>query len=135
MFDVSVVAATTLLIRDLHSTHFNHIWSSVRVRFRSQIAPRAPEAGKIGHTRSRFYTVFGLAIEVQGEQHAWHGPVDTPTIYLSPEVIKREPYEKSVDIWASGVILYILLVGYPPFWGANQDVFSSQIKNDTYDYP
>ncbi|CAH1119545.1 unnamed protein product [Phaedon cochleariae] len=51
---------------------------------------------------------FGLAIEVQGEQQAWFGFAGTPG-YLSPEVLKKEPYGKPVDIWACGVILYILL--------------------------
>ncbi len=62
---------------------------------------------------------FGLAIEVQGDQQAWFGFAGTPG-YLSPEVLKKEPYGKSVDIWACGVILYILLVGYPPFWDEDQ---------------
>ena len=44
---------------------------------------------------------FGLAIEVQGEQNAWYGFAGTPG-YLSPEVIKKEPYGKPVDIWACG---------------------------------
>nr|CAD2146795.1 unnamed protein product [Meloidogyne enterolobii] len=58
---------------------------------------------------------FGLAIEVKGEDEAWYGFAGTPG-YLSPEVLKKDPYGKPVDIWACGVILYILLVGYPPFW-------------------
>uniref|UniRef100_A0A6G1SQM5 calcium/calmodulin-dependent protein kinase n=1 Tax=Aceria tosichella TaxID=561515 RepID=A0A6G1SQM5_9ACAR len=77
---------------------------------------------------------FGLAIEVQGEQNAWYGFAGTPG-YLSPEVIKKEPYGKPVDIWACGVILYILLVGYPPFWDEDQYNLYSQIKNGAYDYP
>lgn len=44
---------------------------------------------------------FGLAIEVQGEQQAWFGFAGTPG-YLSPEVLKKEPYGKPVDIWACG---------------------------------
>ena len=48
--------------------------------------------------------------------------------YLSPEVLKKEPYGKAVDIWACGVILYILLVGYPPFWDEDQHRLYAQIK-------
>ncbi|XP_044736608.1 calcium/calmodulin-dependent protein kinase type II alpha chain isoform X11 [Chrysoperla carnea] len=77
---------------------------------------------------------FGLAIEVQGEQQAWYGFAGTPG-YLSPEVLKKEPYGKPVDIWACGVILYILLVGYPPFWDEDQHRLYSQIKAGAYDYP
>lgn len=77
---------------------------------------------------------FGLAIEVQGDQTAWHGFAGTPG-YLSPEVLKKEPYGKPVDIWACGVILYILLVGYPPFWDEDQHRLYSQIKAGAYDYP
>ncbi|XP_046391791.1 calcium/calmodulin-dependent protein kinase type II alpha chain isoform X7 [Ischnura elegans] len=77
---------------------------------------------------------FGLAIEVAGEQQAWFGFAGTPG-YLSPEVLKKEPYGKPVDIWACGVILYILLVGYPPFWDEDQHRLYSQIKAGAYDYP
>ncbi|XP_025267134.1 calcium/calmodulin-dependent protein kinase type II alpha chain isoform X13 [Camponotus floridanus] len=77
---------------------------------------------------------FGLAIEVQGEAQAWYGFAGTPG-YLSPEVLKKEPYGKAVDIWACGVILYILLVGYPPFWDEDQHRLYGQIKAGSYDYP
>ena len=53
--------------------------------------------------------------------------------YLSPEVLKKEPYGKAVDIWACGVILYILLVGYPPFWDEDQHRLYAQIKAGAYD--
>lgn len=46
---------------------------------------------------------FGLAIEVMGDQQAWFGFAGTPG-YLSPEVLKKEPYGRAVDIWACGVI-------------------------------
>ncbi|XP_063984777.1 calcium/calmodulin-dependent protein kinase type II alpha chain isoform X13 [Diachasmimorpha longicaudata] len=77
---------------------------------------------------------FGLAIELQGDAQAWYGFAGTPG-YLSPEVLKKEPYGKPVDIWACGVILYILLVGYPPFWDEDQHRLYSQIKAGAYDYP
>ncbi|XP_015280547.1 PREDICTED: calcium/calmodulin-dependent protein kinase type II subunit gamma-like [Gekko japonicus] len=55
--------------------------------------------------------------------------------YLSPEVLRKDPYGKPVDIWACGVILYILLVGYPPFWDEDQHKLYQQIKAGAYDFP
>uniref|UniRef100_A0A671KGK7 calcium/calmodulin-dependent protein kinase n=1 Tax=Sinocyclocheilus anshuiensis TaxID=1608454 RepID=A0A671KGK7_9TELE len=75
---------------------------------------------------------FGLAIEVQGDQQAWFGFAGTPG-YLSPEVLRKDPYGKPVDMWACGVILYILLVGYPPFWDEDQHRLYQQIKAGAYD--
>ncbi|KPP60884.1 calcium/calmodulin-dependent protein kinase type II subunit delta-like [Scleropages formosus] len=77
---------------------------------------------------------FGLAIEVQGEQQAWFGFAGTPG-YLSPEVLRKDAYGKPVDMWACGVILYILLVGYPPFWDEDQHRLYQQIKAGAYDFP
>uniref|UniRef100_UPI00358EB55A calcium/calmodulin-dependent protein kinase type II delta chain isoform X16 n=1 Tax=Myxine glutinosa TaxID=7769 RepID=UPI00358EB55A len=77
---------------------------------------------------------FGLAIEVQGDQQAWFGFAGTPG-YLSPEVLRKDPYGKPVDMWACGVILYILLVGYPPFWDEDQHKLYQQIKAGAYDFP
>ena len=64
----------------------------------------------------------------------------TPTVgfagtpgYLSPEVVRREAYGKPVDVWACGVILYILLVGYPPFWHEDQKKLYSLIKSAKYE--
>uniref|UniRef100_A0A8C2X0Q9 calcium/calmodulin-dependent protein kinase n=1 Tax=Cyclopterus lumpus TaxID=8103 RepID=A0A8C2X0Q9_CYCLU len=77
---------------------------------------------------------FGLAIEVQGDQQAWFGFAGTPG-YLSPEVLRKDAYGKPVDMWACGVILYILLVGYPPFWDEDQHRLYQQIKAGAYDFP
>lgn len=56
---------------------------------------------------------FGLAIEVMGDQQAWFGFAGTPG-YLSPEVLKKEPYGKSVDIWACGKCDSLISFSYPP---------------------
>ncbi|EMP24695.1 Calcium/calmodulin-dependent protein kinase type II subunit delta [Chelonia mydas] len=77
---------------------------------------------------------FGLAIEVEADQQAWFGFAGTPG-YLSPEVLRKDPYGKAVDLWACGVILYILLVGYPPFWDEDQHRLYQQIKAGAYDFP
>lgn len=77
---------------------------------------------------------FGLAIEVQGDNQAWYGFAGTPG-YLSPEVLHKDPYGKPVDIWACGIILYIMLVGYPPFWDEDQHRLYALIKAGAYDFP
>ena len=77
---------------------------------------------------------FGLAIELEHPTaFSWYGFAGTPG-YLSPEVIKRESYGKPVDAWAIGVILYILLVGYPPFWDEVQERLYKQIKEGRYEF-
>jgi len=54
---------------------------------------------------------------------------------MAPEIIKGEPYSQEVDIWAIGVITYVMLAGFPPFDGANDiEVFAS-ILAIRYEFP
>ncbi|EGW11698.1 Calcium/calmodulin-dependent protein kinase type II delta chain [Cricetulus griseus] len=96
-------------------------------------SPSGPKASKSKGAAVKLAD-FGLAIEVQGDQQAWFGFAGTPG-YLSPEVLRKDPYGKPVDMWACGVILYILLVGYPPFWDEDQHRLYQQIKAGAYDFP
>lgn len=48
----------------------------------------------------------------------WH-ELEGTRLFVSPEMLKREPYGKPVDMWACGVILYILIDGSLPFYIAN----------------
>ncbi|EQC37223.1 CAMK protein kinase [Saprolegnia diclina VS20] len=55
--------------------------------------------------------------------------------YFAPEVIARRPYEQKCDIWSLGVIMYILLCGFPPFYDENQIQEMEKIRNAEYDFP
>lgn len=55
------------------------------------------------------------------------GRVGTPH-FMAPEVVKREPYGKPVDVWGCGVILFILLSGCLPFYGTKERLFEGIIK-------
>ncbi|CAM9683589.1 unnamed protein product, partial [Discosporangium mesarthrocarpum] len=51
--------------------------------------------------------------------------------YVAPEILKGEVYGKPVDMWSIGVIMYILLGGYPPFHDDNQAKLYMKIKKGT----
>jgi len=53
--------------------------------------------------------------------------------YIAPEVLKRK-YTEKCDIWSCGVILYILLCGYPPFNGDNDKVIMDRVASGKYDF-
>ncbi|XP_066242363.1 serine/threonine-protein kinase DCLK2 isoform X1 [Saccopteryx leptura] len=76
---------------------------------------------------------FGLATVVEGPLYTVCG---TPT-YVAPEIIAETGYGLKVDIWAAGVITYILLCGFPPFRSENnlqEDLFD-QILAGKLEFP
>jgi calcium/calmodulin-dependent protein kinase I len=80
-------------------------------------------------------TDFGLAkYRSDGGKTAMTTACGTPG-YVAPEVLKNEPYGKEVDMWSLGVILYILLCGFPPFYHENTQQLYKQIKKGEYDFP
>lgn len=54
--------------------------------------------------------------------------------YVAPEVLTSESYDKSVDMWSIGVIIYILLCGYPPFYADNAPALFKKIMDVKYDF-
>ncbi|KZC13366.1 Calcium/calmodulin-dependent protein kinase type 1 [Dufourea novaeangliae] len=54
--------------------------------------------------------------------------------YVAPEVLAQKPYGKAVDVWSIGVISYILLCGYPPFYDENDAVLFAQILKGEFEF-
>lgn len=76
---------------------------------------------------------FGIARMGADEEH-FHTACGTPG-YVSPEVLKNEDYGMEVDCWSLGVILYILLCGFPPFFHDTAAGLYKLIKEGKYDFP
>lgn len=74
---------------------------------------------------------FGFAKYVRELQFPGEVVCGTPN-FVSPEVLRSRPYKTEPDIWALGVIFYILLAGYPPFYDKSQGGIFRKIKVGKY---
>jgi calcium/calmodulin-dependent protein kinase I len=70
---------------------------------------------------------FGLA-KLMGPNVLMHTACGTPG-YVAPEILRGEAYAMEVDLWSLGVITYILLCGFPPFYDDNNVALFKAIKS------
>lgn len=74
---------------------------------------------------------FGFAVKSEGDDLSKDcGTLD----YIAPEILHRQNYGKAVDMWAVGVIMYILLCGYPPFHDVSDKVHMANIKSGEFTF-
>lgn len=78
-------------------------------------------------------TDFGLARRLPPDCDVIKCDVEGTPLYLAPETILADPIGPAVDIWACGVILFLLLVGYPPFWHSDDRKLMLLIVEGCYD--
>eukprot|EP01036_Dinobryon_divergens_P025944 gene25944-34543_t len=76
---------------------------------------------------------FGLA-NILKPNELMHLACGTPG-YVAPEVLRGQFYGKEVDMWSIGVILYILLCGFPPFYDDNNKKLFSLIIGGKFTFP
>lgn len=75
---------------------------------------------------------FGFAKKVKGPKTLTTQCV-TPG-YVAAEILEGKPYDTQSDMWSIGVIVYILLGGYPPFIEQNQRTLFRKIRKGTYEF-
>jgi len=76
---------------------------------------------------------FGLS-KIMSQKVMMQTACGTPG-YVAPEVLQAKGYDKEVDLWSIGVITYILLCGFPPFYNEKlQELFEQIIRAD-FDFP
>ena len=54
--------------------------------------------------------------------------------YLAPEMLESKPYGKPVDLWGCGIILYILICGFPPFYADDEQDLFRDIKSGDFEF-
>lgn len=57
------------------------------------------------------------------------------TQYVAPEILEGVPYDMKSDMWSVGVILYVLLGGYPPFIENNMRQLFRKVRRGEYEFP
>ncbi|XP_049846435.1 serine/threonine-protein kinase GL21140 isoform X1 [Schistocerca gregaria] len=120
----------SFLLKDLASAlHYIHSMNIVHRDIKPEnllvaTNPRGEKVLKLGD--------FGLACHVSGPLYTVCG---TPT-YVAPEILEEKGYGLQIDVWAAGVILYILLCGYPPFASptGDQEELFDRILSGNYEF-
>lgn len=77
---------------------------------------------------------FGLSSKLSGKSPTLNSLVGT-SFYLAPEIISKAGYGASVDMWACGIVLYIMLSGQFPFCGDNDEEYYKNVVEQALEFP
>lgn len=116
-------AEVTLALEYLHS--HNIIYRDLK--------PENILLDKNGHIK---ITDFGFAKEVPDVTWTLCGTPD----YIAPEVVTTKPYNKSVDWWSLGILIYEMLTGYTPFYDQTpmktyENILLGHVRYPSYLHP
>ncbi|XP_058808304.1 MAP kinase-activated protein kinase 2 isoform X1 [Phymastichus coffea] len=123
-----------IAVKHLHDSNIAHRdLKPENLLYSKPVNPQLP-IGSMGILK---LTDFGFAKETHLKD-TLQTPCYTP-YYVAPEVLGPEKYDKSCDIWSLGVIMYILLCGFPPFYSTHGLAISpgmkKRIRLGQYDFP
>ena len=91
------------------------------------------QKGKVGgHVHIKLID-FGTSTLFSPKQKA-NGKFGTP-YYIAPEILIRDTYTEKIDLWSAGVIMYIILCGYPPFNGSSDNAVLKGVLAGDFDFP
>lgn len=74
---------------------------------------------------------FGTTKVFIGDNKLTNSSIGTP-YYMSPEVISKQKYDKSADIWGIGCLLFEIITFYPPFTGRSLEHLTKKIKSKKF---
>ncbi|GLE00738.1 hypothetical protein PINS_up009526 [Pythium insidiosum] len=128
LFDL--ISKTGALPERVAKVYFRQLMRAVQACHRSGVIHRdiKPENILFDDQFTLKLCDFGLASIVSPAtgrvEDAWLSDVEGTTLYMAPEIESGEPFRGTpVDVWACGVVLFILLTGYPPFDEPTPDDF------------
>lgn len=85
-----------------------------------------PENILVGEDHHIKLSDFGLAKQFVNKDDTENAFLGTPQ-YLAPEIVLQHPYDKNIDLWTLGILLYELLCGKPPFGGSGPKMLMREI--------
>ncbi|KAJ8259833.1 hypothetical protein GJAV_G00174000 [Gymnothorax javanicus] len=119
-----------------------HIGTAIQYLHNMDIAHRDLKPENLLYTTKERNCILKLTDFGFAKETTLHNPLQTPCYtpyYVAPEVLGPEKYDKSCDMWSLGVIMYILLCGFPPFYSNTGQAISPgmkrRIRMGQYEFP